>query len=261
MTTHDLTWQIESVEQKIMRAEHHLKNLMPLVARPVSRDLYAIDREMDSDGRTEIFRFRQVQQPPPQITLILGDFLANLHSALNHMAFALHWAHSGPPSNQAERDIQYPLVSVADKYATPYAHFMSVAARRLGGVHPDAIAIIERNQPYHSGNAAFGWLYELARIDRHRRLNVCFLGASGVSWVGEPDGTWTRLPGPERLDDGTVLGAFKWVTEPDPDMNFRFTCQPAVSNGSRAELLSMIGPWLMDRVRILRNELVPYMLA
>lgn len=197
-------------------------------------ELYSVTREMESDGRTETYIFHQHRRPPPILAVVIGDFIHNAWSALNHMAGALHIAHSGIPTDEEWKNIEYPLA------LTP-TMFKTVADKRIWGVDPQARAIIERNQPHQ--RPPLRWLYRLAIIDRHRKLNLLYQQVSIISWMGEPEGRWLDLDSYVPLEDGAAVGRFRWDTEPDPNMKFKFSCEVAVSDG-RIERARWMVNWI-----------------
>jgi len=250
MVSEDLTWQIESVEQKIQRARHHLADLEERMPFEGS-NLYSITRDLESDARTEVYRFRLHNPPLPVLAAIVGDFINNACSTLNHLAIALHMAYTGVPTEEEVENIEFPIVLDSGK-------FERVAKKRIWGANPQAYAIIERNQPYHRGNAAFRWLYVLARVDRHRKLNLLYQQISALSWVGDPDGDWIEFRSYEALEDGAVIGRFRWTSDPDPGMQFHFACDVALSDGKQIERTRLLTNWIYDRVIAIRDELSPF---
>lgn len=243
-------WQIESIEQKIDRAYHHLTDLDSLIPQGRS-NLYSVSRDIEADGRTEVYTFHPKQIPQPIIAAVVGDFIYNAWSALNHMAIALHMTHTGIPTEEEMEGIEFPMALDPTK-------FERMAQNRIWGVHPEAYTIIERNQPYHPGNAAYRWLYLLAKTDRHRKLNLLYQQISGMTWVGDPDGEWVEFNSYKALEDGTVLGRFRWKSEPDPSMDFNFSCEVALSDGQQIERARLLTDWIYNRIFAIRDELAPF---
>lgn len=154
--------------------------------------------------------------------------------------------------------MEFPVIMDKDRHDTPLEHFQYRSRSMLQGIHPQAVAIIERHQPYHSEQAIFWRIHDLARIDRHRRLNVAMMRISMLSWWGDEPGVWDDLPGTEGLEDGAVVGVFRWNTEPDPNVHFHFTCRPGISEGTLSIEFDVLTDWILLRVIRLRDELAPF---
>lgn len=254
MLSENLAWQIESVEQKLQRAHHHLQDLKNRLPRGPQH--YEISRELQADGLTEIFTFHEKERPSPELSAIAGDFINNAWNALNHIAMALHIARSGVPTRREEARIAYPLIVDTNGISQARAEFKAFVEKHCWGIHPEAITIMETNQPYNTGNGAFRWLYELARIDRHRKLNLPYHMASGVSSFSVPDGVWLdALGGTSPIEDGAVIARLRWNTRPDTNMYFHFLCEIAFSDGQRTEQVTTIADWIFRRVGKLRDDL------
>ena len=108
-------------------------------------------------------------------SVVLGDVIHNLRSALDYLVFQLALFHTNG-SIRNERALQFPIDD------TPKG-FERNAHRYLREVHPDHVAIIERFQPYHgTGGRPDGWsgpyihqlalLRDLSDTDKHRLLNI-----------------------------------------------------------------------------------------
>jgi hypothetical protein len=69
---------------------------------------------------------------------------------------------------------EFPICETANGFAKAVGH-----SRRLDGVHPDAIAAIQRLQPYADGvnvNHTFIWMLDkLTNINKHRRIILTVL--------------------------------------------------------------------------------------
>lgn len=100
----------------------------------------------------------------PEIGLRLGEVVHHFRGGLDHLAWQL------VPSTlrrqlhvRGRRNIQFPL-------AESHRNFTQQIGRRLPGVSPHHIAIIERFQPYHRSVAGktMRLLRNLSDIDKHR---------------------------------------------------------------------------------------------
>jgi hypothetical protein len=103
---------------------------------------------------------------PAAWALIVGDILHNIRSALDNLAFALVEVARIPRVSDPERGL-FPIWP-------SHKEFKDIRERDIGGMAPEAQAIIESLQPYRREDSLhFSRLYllnELANVDRHRRL-------------------------------------------------------------------------------------------
>ena len=103
---------------------------------------------------------------PVELSILFGEWLYNLRSALDSMLYELAVEDTGqdPPTGAGNR--MYPIITEPERFA-------EATKRSLAGLTDWSRKFIEDTQPYHSAGGASGsalwWLNELARIDRHRR--------------------------------------------------------------------------------------------
>ncbi len=102
-------------------------------------------------------------------SLILGDTVHNLRSALDRLAYRLALLHTGG-NIRKPKSIQFPICDSIEA-------FYSAKDRWLSEIAPDHVAIMERFQGYHrvDGSHAIGSnihplskLRELVNVDKHR---------------------------------------------------------------------------------------------
>ena len=107
--------------------------------------------------------------PSDRWSLIAGDCIHNLRSALDHLVYALAIRDSGknPPPN--EGNLQFPIVTKPEKWPDS-------RDRRLSPLNPTSQAKIERVQPYNRKHKYLGPLLallgQLDIADKHRLLTV-----------------------------------------------------------------------------------------
>lgn len=159
---------------KIERAQHHLRRLHDLVADymesdsivggPVYLDLEHAAYEMSID----------VARAPNhmELAVVLGDFLHNARSALDHLVSQLVLLDgSCSPSVQH----QFPIALTESAYLGQNGR-SGMRKRMLAGVGRDQLKIIDRVQPYRLGEIAsthpLACLQWLSNIDKHRTLHT-----------------------------------------------------------------------------------------
>jgi hypothetical protein len=153
------TGVLEKLTAKVVWAYKHIDDLDSACDAFIKTYPDRIERQHDTQTREFVFRMRQ---PPPMkvdISLMVGDALGNLRSALDHTANHLY---SGPiPS---KKRIYFPIFETAPQYqaavlAGEIQHFGKPLEDFLDGI-----------KPYKGGNDLFWKLRELNNRDKHRLL-------------------------------------------------------------------------------------------
>jgi hypothetical protein len=149
-----------SVGLKINRASEHLLQLHALCEQFSQGETYtpAIDEAcLDS---TRIYVLAQ-HAPPEQISVIVGDVVHNLRSALDHVV----WALGNPPDPKS----CFPIFDTEDGFSR-----RGVAV--LKGTPESTKDAIRRHQPYQLGADArhhpLWLLHLLSNVDKHRKLSA-----------------------------------------------------------------------------------------
>src|SRR5262249_16108456 len=133
--------RLAGAKLKLDRANEHLDTLEAEIGRYLSGDFYMLVRDDKSD-RT-IFHLWIKEEPPPSLSIILGNCAHNLRSSLDHIAWQLILANGETP----DKHTAFPILD-----RPPRAGLSVLKATR--GMSKDALAVIERVQPYHAGERA-----------------------------------------------------------------------------------------------------------
>lgn len=163
-------YSLEGVELKIARASEHLDALGAEASAYLDSDPYQVVGEPQADG--DILWVCKVHRYLPlRLSVVLGDFLHNLRSSLDHLAWQLVLANGGTP----ERKTTFPILS--KKGSKP----IGIA----GGVSAKAADLVERFQPYNSTDTTprehpLWVLSTLNNIDKHREFNIAVLNVSDM---------------------------------------------------------------------------------
>ena len=155
---------MRSYLEKLHRADQHFDDLNTRIKAFIDSKPYVFVPEEDPHTRTKSFRMEVRADPPPVLSLIIGDWLHNTRSALDHLAFALAQKNAGA-SPASEGDCQFPICSSAASFNGANTQ------NRIRDIHPAARAVIEGLQPYAGGNVQMDslWvLHGLSIIDKHR---------------------------------------------------------------------------------------------
>jgi hypothetical protein len=170
---------LDSASVKIDRAADHLNEIRRIVASlAATANSYEIVK--DSNGKEKI---HFLIQPPSTISVLAGEAVYQLRSALDHLAFDLvkrNVTGAALPKGWENR-CDFPLwLSIPSGQRPPLSYN---CFKDLPGISETAFAFIESVQPYRSGVGAgtpnvMELLSKLSNIDRHRYLNVTLPKAS-----------------------------------------------------------------------------------
>jgi hypothetical protein len=160
-----LPTQLESVRQKLLRADEHHAELAAEVQAFVEGPPYLITESFDGDVHVMVAEV--VQHPPMRLSVILGDLLYNLRSALDHLA----WQFALATTERPDWRTAFPI------YDSP-REFKDRA--RIQDVPPEVALLMEAMQPYHDrAQGVLPWLgQELVPVrnmgnrDKHQSLHI-----------------------------------------------------------------------------------------
>jgi hypothetical protein len=189
---------LHSVRQKIFRVRHHFEEFQQELKTYFQTNPGAMVLAPDSSINSPTFSFQSANPIPARFGLITGDCLQNLRSSLDYLVWELVLAAGSQPSWKS----MFPICSTRDAFNA------AMQRKRLEGVGPAAIAIIESLQPFQSGTVYTEnilWILdELTNINKHRRILLTVLGS-----VVRPEIHTAQLEGeacgyafaPERAED------------------------------------------------------------
>ena len=198
---------------KLARAEEHLEYLTRAIRGWDYSGAHELVREGGIASGEYRWRIKILHSPPVCWSPVIGEFLYNVHSALDHLAWELACRHSAP--SEPAGTVTYPIFKNKTRFwrknKTGDYHRQS-GAHRLERVPDDAREYIEETQPYTQGDAS-PWhplwlLHELSNEDKHKTLHVVVsaLASNRLSidgLVGVEVGPAAVARGP--LGDGAVV--------------------------------------------------------
>jgi hypothetical protein len=124
---------------------------------------YRIAVEFEADAECHVARFLELRAPDHELGSIVGDIAHNLRSALHVLAWQLALRHDRKAAKANRRLVTFPLCRSEKAFERHDA---------LPFFSPDALAIIERLQPYDRLNRrhleTLRLLGNLANADKHR---------------------------------------------------------------------------------------------
>lgn len=151
----------QHLTNKIGRAYKHIKEFDALVvAHCTQPDLFTATGRDDVQNGWHVVRVEYALQDG-DIALSLGDFVYNLRSGLDQLAWQLCLAGGGDPG----RETMFPIYAKDDP--TSESSFL----KRVKGMTAAAITILRELQPYNGANFRrhpLWQLNELGNLDKHR---------------------------------------------------------------------------------------------
>jgi hypothetical protein len=165
---------LESAHAKIIRALKLRECLEKGLTEYRNRKPYRIISNPNGESELEI-----TEQPPLEISIIAGEVIYQLRSALDHIFFAL--IRRGYPGGNVPSEIRdiskFPLCSKppGDPLKKPPIPRTSFGKAIPTCIPDEAFTIIEILQPYnrkHHGHDLLNMLRVFSNIDKHRQLNT-----------------------------------------------------------------------------------------
>jgi hypothetical protein len=181
---------LTGVELKLGRAETHLAHLDRLLKDALHPDRYRISVQRDPQTTEHVYRVHDLPTIDPEWSVVIGEILFNLRSALDHLAWQLVLLDGGTPGTQT----QFPI------RATPFNKKGDLIGGDLNPAikSPKILDALEKCQPYNGDITPSHpiernplWrLHRLNNIDKHRLLLVVVhvLDQHRLPWwEAEPD--------------------------------------------------------------------------
>jgi len=167
----------ESWWLKVERAEHHLKDIDAIMRPYEDSHPYEAERIPQPQGQGHIWRYvlRVTNQPDPTLAVLVGDFVHNLRSALDHIAVAVappqRWKSAGFPICFEDIWKENPDGTYVSNDEQARKRFNSM----VDGMPDGAVTRIKRLQPYTNPPQdipahPIGVLSRLEHADKHRSL-------------------------------------------------------------------------------------------
>jgi hypothetical protein len=205
---------LDGVQTKLDRAEEHLMLLGSEIDAFLESKPYVVEGQFEPETHEWVERIRVKSNPPAKLGVIVGDYVHNLRSALDHLAWQLVLLDGGTPGERT----QFPITSTRREFDRQ--------AKRLGALTDRHLAGIESAQPYHAEDRLkehpLNSLSYLSNIDKHRIVHPMFgyIRAEGVqplrfSGPG-PSPIKQILIGQKRVQEGTPVVRILFHSWADP---------------------------------------------
>jgi hypothetical protein len=183
-----------SHELKFRRAFRHLKDVDDLTRGWVKGDHHTTRQETDpKDGRLVVYATAE-QPPEVPLSLDIGEFLHNMRSGLDSLAYSLAATNTVPLPDGVAESSEFPIFGNEDRQGhtgvgSSQFHRVTRSGEpvrgsglyKIRGWAPSAQAVVERLQPYHRGTHTRGILHELDRVNKHRLLHTTVAHGTGFT--------------------------------------------------------------------------------
>jgi hypothetical protein len=217
--------ELAGVELKIGRAQTHLDELKERLGVVLDPDRYDFPVQLDPKTKRHAYKVRGLPAVDPEWSILVGEILYQLRSALDHLAWQLVKLDGGTPTTQT----QFPI---RDSFLTKNGNRMRLRQLMPEIGDRDILRMLNRNQPYYGGEDGtlrtpddahrHGlWILKtLNNIDKHRLLLVVVhtLRIEGMYWgdspVGPPPSPYLNTA---ALKEGSTVASFDFHGHELPD--------------------------------------------
>jgi hypothetical protein len=199
---------LQSAWLKIERASQHANALNATVQRWVDDRPYKLSVDVDGETGEQVCRIHIERMPPPEWSVVVGEVVHGLRTALDHAVYALSAPSSGgkPPGGT-----EFPIFKDEPNFRNTKRPGGLWKIRGLGEAAEKVVVSV---QPFnHAGGEPERhplWvLQQLSNADKHRSLNLMgtALGLGKLSL--EPKGgvviESSKIRGDGQVEDGTEL--------------------------------------------------------
>jgi hypothetical protein len=154
--------RIRGVRLKIERAKEHVRDLDAAIGDFLRDEPYRLGAKphpVVEINHTTLY-VAEVKPAPGRLSLLMGDAIHNLRSALDHLAWQLVEAGGGRP----DRNTYFPICDTAQQYAS------AIGKGEIQKITPEARDIIQSVQPYVTVEQTLWLIQHLDIVDKHRLL-------------------------------------------------------------------------------------------
>jgi hypothetical protein len=221
---------MKSAKFKLLRAAKHLRAIKRCISAYSASEPHKIMAK--SKGKKKL----NIPAPPPkEVSLIAGEMVYQMRSALDHLAFEVIKLNPriATISPKWDTHCEFPLrVLLPKNCSSPIAK--SAFSRELPGISDKAFAFIESVQPYYSSggiNNCLRFLFHLSNIDKHRRMNLVRTRVRKNEIIRFSSGLTSRST--QALDHGTMIEPSSGWNESDKPVYVNRRFRPFVAFNER----------------------------
>jgi hypothetical protein len=235
--------RLEGCLLKFGRSYQQFQALDGQIAHFLKGKPYTVVREFDPNTREATYRLRIRERCPLVWSVMIGEIVYNLRSALDHALWQLVIEDGGQPTDHNG----FPIFLDPAKYQNARG-----APRLLDGLKPTSRTVIDNLQPFNTGEHAASplWhLHELSNFDKHRALHLTGAtlkgGQTRLGFIALNRPFYFRSPG--IFEDGALLAQFPVAANAeisdDVDVDDRYSFGIAFDEGTPLEG-SLVAPTL-----------------
>lgn len=182
---------------KVDRANHHIKILKSDLAEYAKSNMHTITTTQNSSGVNHM-KVGTSKEPPPAFSLVIGDAVHNLRSALDH-AYGI--AASAIDHSIDPKTTTFPFFKTKEEVEKAFNRSTLNGSMSTPKGKKVTQVILNEIRPYGGDDVAIRHLNKLDNIDKHRLIiaiivlrGVNFSGAAGgdtfinCKFIGSPDG-------------------------------------------------------------------------
>lgn len=159
---------------KIIRAEEHLASVVAEIDFWREQDVCTAIGKFETP-EAYVIRVEERIPPPVRLSLLIGDTVTTLNSALDHLAYALvsHYSPDRVADPDRLRGISFPIHE-SETYTDKRGIERTSSFEGISGVPDFVVAHIQKSQPYVRRDEAarhpLAVIRRLANTDKHRTL-------------------------------------------------------------------------------------------
>jgi hypothetical protein len=263
--------------RKLEWASEHLDALENSIRAFVDTQPYHLLLQFNLETRTNEARIDYLKRLNPDWSLMVGDVVHCLRSALDNLTFALAVKHSGEAVAGESRSLQFPICDDTRDWDGDRVTDRPPQKKKVALVAPRAQAVIQGLQPYHrpdrDGPDLLSALRDLSNIDKHKHILLTYPNASEISFrlirFGLPFGGKIVSGFKGTIELGTLVAmiycfdhnglsvALPSDVEVDPDLTLEIQLGTGKFVGPAIAVLRSTHDWIRDEVF---KELEPFIL-
>lgn len=210
------------IQEKLDRAGEHLEALDGEVRTFLHSNPYSFSSEFEPESGYDLIKIHIEELPPLRWGVLLGDFVHNLRSALDHLVWQMVLAMGGTTSDATG----FPILSTREDWERRILIPQSRGKQHpLSGIDDRTLEDFEALQPYNTQGKdrrnGLAILRSLSNTDKHQVLNPYFmsLGERPPQIFGIGLDYLEVRVGPLRIEDGTIIGRSHPTHSIDGDVN------------------------------------------
>jgi hypothetical protein len=239
---------LDGVRAKLTRATETLVTLDDEIGFYLDSGPVDVRREVTSDG-VNMFCLAVTASPPARLSVLAGEVVHQMRSALDHIAHDLVRSAGNEPTRQTAFPIH------AKKPSR-----VSIA----GGVTPEVLALVDAVQPYHADEPDTNPLHVLHFLwneDKHRNIHLITAGVARTQAFLSPPGGQVLLGGQFQtrpVFDGEPFAAFEVDGGVPEDAELTAMGDLFVSLGAPRSVIGVPAAEVLESLlNCVRHDLVP----